>query len=1178
VPYDLFISYSRRDNERGQVAELIAQIESSFRAFAGREIRFFFDTHEILGMDDWRKKIQRSLRESHLFLAVLSPDYIASPYCRWEWEDYVRYEAMRQCLGEGVAPVFFVTLPDDATTRTDPALARWMDEIHQRQAFDLRSWHEHGEKALQEAHVRTTLEQLHASVRERLDRSERALRSPNNLIKHNSAFVGRVHELTELRNVLSRNKLGVVGARQGKALGPVAVQGLGGMGKTELALAYAHAFAWDYPGGRWQIPCEYTGDLRLALSRLAGPMQFEFTEDEKKDLALQFERVLRELERRERSLLILDNVSDPHLLEPEYLDRLPRDGRVDLIATTRLAPTAIPGSAQDLTFIAVDEMPEEDALALMRSHQPEGRFASQDEENEARRIVQLLRGFTLAVETAAIYLGRHPEPQACLLFREHLSPDLFRESEQAATDPTVAVRHRVRSLDETLAFTLATLTPEAMHLLTFAALLPADQVAVPWLRVLGAERYPDFEDSEGMAFRQPMELLLGLRLFQPGEAVDVDGHLLIARMHRLVQDLIRQKTAAEELAARQKAVDKLVRERDAALQKTTVWIKARWELEPLTALASLWDDANHPGAAWLLGQAGLRWLDLAEWGHAEPLMRRALAIDEQSFEPDHPIVATRLNNLAGLLDATNRLAEAEPLFRRVIAILEKNDPERQPNYAGSLNNLATLLQATNRLSEAEPLYRRSLAIDEQSYGPDHSNVAIRLNNLAQLLQATNRLAEAEPLLRRALTILEQSLGENHPNVATALSNLAGLLQATNRLAEVEPLLHRALQIKEQSFGPDHPDVAIHLNNLAQLLQATNRLAEAEPLMRRALAIDENSLGPEHPNVARQLNNLAGLLQATNRLAEAEPLMRRALAIDEQSYGPDHPEVATDLNNLAQLLQATNRLAEAEPLLRRVIAILEKNDPERQPNYAGSLNNLARLLNATNRLAEAEPLFRRALAIDERSHGPDHPEVAIHLNNLALLLQATNRLAEAEVLYRRALAIGEKSLGSDHPNIASTLDNLAQLLRATNRQAEAEPLLRRALAIDEQSLGSEHPNVAIHLNNLAQLLEATNRLAEAEPLMRRALEIDERNYGPDHPDVTGALNNLARLLHDTNRLAEAEPLYRRNMEILLKFTRATGHPHPNLKAAVNNYGVLLHKMGRSREQILATLHKMAPEFY
>ena len=63
-----------------------------------------------------------------------------------------------------------------------------------------------------------------------------------------------------------------------------------------------------------------------------------------------------------------------------------------------------------------------------------------------------------------------------------------------------------------------------------------------------------------------------------------------------------------------------------------------------------------------------------------------------------------------------------------------------------LNNLAQLLQATNRLAEAEPLMRRALTIDERSFGPDHPEVAISLNNLAQLLQATNRLAEAEPLI------------------------------------------------------------------------------------------------------------------------------------------------------------------------------------------------------------------------------------------------------------------------------------------------------------------------------------------------------------------------------------------------------------------------------------------------
>ena len=66
------------------------------------------------------------------------------------------------------------------------------------------------------------------------------------------------------------------------------------------------------------------------------------------------------------------------------------------------------------------------------------------------------------------------------------------------------------------------------------------------------------------------------------------------------------------------------------------------------------------------------WLEnRAEHGEAEPLHRRALAIDEKSLGPDHPDVAIGLNNLAELLRATNRFEEAEPLYRRAVAISER---------------------------------------------------------------------------------------------------------------------------------------------------------------------------------------------------------------------------------------------------------------------------------------------------------------------------------------------------------------------------------------------------------------------------------------------------------------------------------------------------------------------------
>ena len=121
-----------------------------------------------------------------------------------------------------------------------------------------------------------------------------------------------------------------------------------------------------------------------------------------------------------------------------------------------------------------------------------------------------------------------------------------------------------------------------------------------------------------------------------------------------------------------------------------------------------------------------------------------------------------------------RYVEAEPLYRRALAVDEASYGHDHPNIATGLNNLAELLRDINRLSEAEPLYRRALAIDEASYGPDHPNVAIRLNNLAGLLRATNRLSEAEPLYRRALAISEASYGPDHPNVAICLNNLAAI--------------------------------------------------------------------------------------------------------------------------------------------------------------------------------------------------------------------------------------------------------------------------------------------------------------------------------------------------------------------------------------------------------------------
>ncbi len=150
-----------------------------------------------------------------------------------------------------------------------------------------------------------------------------------------------------------------------------------------------------------------------------------------------------------------------------------------------------------------------------------------------------------------------------------------------------------------------------------------------------------------------------------------------------------------------------------------------------------------------------------------------------SFIENHIEEITELEERAKLRLAAARILielahweRAEEHLRKAFEEL----PEDSKYRSWAMNDLASLLQATNRLGEAEPLMRRALEIDEASFGKDHPNVAIRLNNLASLLQATNRLGDAEPLIRRALEIFERSLGKEHPSSKIVSGNFQILLQ------------------------------------------------------------------------------------------------------------------------------------------------------------------------------------------------------------------------------------------------------------------------------------------------------------------------------------------------------------------------------------------------------------------
>ena len=277
------------------------------------------------------------------------------------------------------------------------------------------------------------------------------------------------------------------------------------------------------------------------------------------------------------------------------------------------------------------------------------------------------------------------------------------------------------------------------------------------------------------------------------------------------------------------------------------------------------------------------------WAQCERILSHARAALDALQKDAEPLTAADLaRRCVFYLWARGEYGAAERLGARALAILENALGPDHPDVARALNNLGVLYMELGRYAEAEPLFTRALAIREIELGPDHPRVALTLHNLGIVHMELARHTESESFHTRALAIRKKAFEPNHPEVLWSLIGLGVLYRNEGRYAEAESLLSRVLAIREEMLGPDHPDVAMSLMYVADVYADSRRGADAERLYVRALAIWEKALGPDHPDIAEGLKGLASVYRDQGRIAESEALLRRALAIREKTLGPHHP--------------------------------------------------------------------------------------------------------------------------------------------------------------------------------------------------------------------------------------------------------------------------------------------------
>jgi len=308
----------------------------------------------------------------------------------------------------------------------------------------------------------------------------------------------------------------------------------------------------------------------------------------------------------------------------------------------------------------------------------------------------------------------------------------------------------------------------------------------------------------------------------------------------------------------------------------------------------------------------------ADFKVAQIWLEKCLVECSNRLGPSNSLVASSNHNLCLLMLTTHNIAEAE---RFCLDSLKGILSRRQ--RAAYISTAANLFKLKGLHRHCAELNLKALRIAEEIYDKDSIDLISFLNNAGESLHDVNELSDAECCFRQILRILDLQQSYQSYGRSVTLSNLALLNMDKGNCSDAMELIKKAKKLAKSNCHDKHPDWATILNNEAQIYlgcmeqgATLEDYSELESNLIEAIEINQTSLISSHPRVLTSMNNLALLYQKTDRLEEAETLSRRCL---QESLMPDI-SVTLELQaklmiNLATIMHDRNKLDESESLFR-----------------------------------------------------------------------------------------------------------------------------------------------------------------------------------------------------------------------------------------------------------------------
>jgi cellulose biosynthesis protein BcsQ/tetratricopeptide (TPR) repeat protein len=803
-----------------------------------------------------------------------------------------------------------------------------------------------------------------------------------NVPPRNLTFTGRSLVLERMRDQLGGGMTVVLPQ-------PQTLYGLGGVGKTQVALEYVHRFMADYDLV-WWISAEQNELVVGGLAELAARLGVRVGEDIT-DAARQAVELLRRGEPTPRWLLVFDNADDPE----EVREHLP-GGPGRILITSRNQTWSQHGDA-----LPVDVFLREESVEHLLRRAPGLR------PEEADRVATAVGDLPLAVEQAGAWLAETATPVDTYL--EQLAEQTARvlSLNQPANYPEPVAATWNVSIER-----LRERSPAAVRLLQLCAFFAPEPIS---MNLLYSKDMIDALKPYDPTLQEKLVLGRVIREIGRFALAKVDQASNSIQVHRLVQAVVRSQLTQEEREDAQHAVHRIL-------------VGARPDEEEPTdnpdnwpRLATIWphleyseaSDCKEPDTRRLLIDR-VRYL----WKRGDLLS--ALNLGEQLDkqwrerlgEDDWQSLYLRFH-ICNVLRSRGKYIEARELeadtLQRQRQVLGDGHPHTLMSTSGLAMDLGVLGEYTRALELANEAHEGFAEL----FGDDHPRTLAAANNLALSLRMVGRYAQAREIDQQVLDRRTDILGPEHPYTLSSAANLARDLREVGLYQQSYDLLSSTYDASKRQLGVGFPGTLTAGKSLAVSLRKIGRIEDARRLTSNTRERYRAKYTAPNPDVLACDLNLAADLYSTGDRTAARELAVEVVGRYRKTLGARHPHSLAAANNLVVYHWGTDELQTARTLAEETLEALREVLSPTHPFTLTCAVNLANTLADLGEPRQAEEIERAAVDGLREVLGPTHPDTLVCASNLSVTLSALGRTEEARRIRAESVANLVRLLGEEH---------------------------------------------------------------------------------------------------------------------------------------------------------------------